>query len=173
MQMALLAAWAGGIHSAHCDKHKSGHKKQPKDRVFRAGHLGHFWDIRDPRGGISLTLALGCPGQSLYARRLSLLFSTENDQDVPQFGSGRPGTQKTLYARKLWAAFSFPRKGSCSPTGRSKHLLKPPLLRTASENPSENPNLSQCPFQNLRTPFSEPCLTCVCVLSYDLGVHPN
>ena len=53
-------------------------------------------------------------------------------------------------------------KGAHSTRGRSRHLLETPLLRTPSENPSQNPFLisppSQNPSQNPfpRTPSPEP-----------------
>ena len=69
--------------------------------------------------GISLTLALGRPGQKLYARRLfSDIFEREWPRDVILVGTSR--IRKTL-CKKLSADFSFPKFCEC--TDRLASLL--------------------------------------------------
>ena len=53
------------------------------------------------------------------------------------------GLLNEVRQQMMWPVFlqiGLTPKGSCSPGGRSRHLLdSPPLLRTPSENPSQNP----------------------------------
>ena len=74
----------------------SGTEKQPKHKVFGRDLLG-----------TSGTQTSGYPGQKLYASGLFLLsrqgvarMSRDLGRDVPDL--------ERLYARKLWADFSFP-----------------------------------------------------------------
>ena len=62
----------------------SGPKKQPKHKVFGR-------DIPWTCG----TQTSGYPGQKPYANGLFLLFLTGSGRDVPGFGSGRPGFERT------------------------------------------------------------------------------
>ena len=55
------------------------------------------------------------------------------------------GLGKDFYRKgnsvKRSGPFSEPPDGAYSTRGRSRHLLETPLLRTPSENPSQNPFL--------------------------------
>ena len=79
------------------EKRTSGTEKQPKHKVFGAGYS---WDIRDPDVGISRTKTL-CKWP----------FSVVLERDVTDLGRDVPDLEK-LYARKLWAGFSYPRTSS-------------------------------------------------------------
>ena len=80
-------------------------KKQPKDKVFGQDILG---TSGDPDVGISVTPGPGdVPDKSFMQGALFWLFQTGKSGMSRDLGRDVPGSEK-LYARKLWADFSFP-----------------------------------------------------------------
>ena len=67
--------------------------------------VGYSWDIRDPDVGISLTRAMGCPREKLYASLFCFRQGLAGMSRI--FGSGRPGSRKT-FCKKTVGWFSFP-----------------------------------------------------------------
>ena len=82
------------------ERKKSGPKKQPKHKV-----VGR--DIP----GTSGTQTSGYPGQKLYAGGLFCCFRHGVAGMSRDLGQDVPGLEK-LYARQLWADFSYPKKAS-------------------------------------------------------------
>ena len=54
-------------------------------------YAGYSWHIRDPDARISMTTALGCPGQKLYAWRLFCSFRQGTAGMSRDLSLGRPG----------------------------------------------------------------------------------